>query len=202
MTIDGHPLVLFRTTTGPGWVIDNWRELSHPIGHDFRTGAVFTGRMSFAEGEHLAPFWRNIYGVAWEVEPDPDPVARFHEALRQGRERAAERMGGDMQSAQVWPPPGARTLLALVNGHDSRAGWARWIWQRGEPVAVQQDGDLLAGRLLPDFEDPTATRAWAHRQGWASVIEAGLGRGSPQRLALPRPPSALVGAAAHCPTAV
>lgn len=85
-------LVLAGVLEAPLMVVDLWED---PLGRrPRRLQAVVTVRpgISLATAE---PFLSEWSALAWETDPDPDPRARFIEALRQGHLRARERLTGE-----------------------------------------------------------------------------------------------------------
>ena len=65
-----------------------------------------------------------------------------------------------MAFQQVWPPADALTLVAILAPNDTRPGWVRWTWLPALPDVVMHGTPhtMLAGRDVPDFSDPLATR--------------------------------------------
>lgn len=104
-TVQGRHFVLLDTVETPLLVADVWRDLGHSLGHVFGTGVVVLVRpqVPYATVEPFIPFG-HLYGLGWEVEQMPqDPVERFHEALRQERLRAQERLTGTTGLATTSP---------------------------------------------------------------------------------------------------
>ena len=96
ITIDGRSLTLLATVESPMFTQDTWRDPAQPVNDPFAVGVVMLVRPRLALAT-VNPFipWGGLYGIAWEVEPPRDPVARFQEAHRQACLRAEERMTGD-----------------------------------------------------------------------------------------------------------
>lgn len=102
-TIQGHRVRLLTSRRAPGLLLDTWEDLGQPVGTVFRVGVVATVQPGLeATAEPFMP-WADTYAVGYVPRPDPDPAARFLEALRQERKRAAERLGGPVHFEQVWP---------------------------------------------------------------------------------------------------
>jgi hypothetical protein len=99
-TIQGHRVRLLAVRSAPGVVLDIWEDSDQPVGSVFRVGvvAVVTDGSDGTRNPFLP--WGAMYAVAYAAQPDPDPVKRFLEALRQERERAAERLGGPSTSSR------------------------------------------------------------------------------------------------------
>ena len=94
--VQGIRVELLSTVDAPGFVYDTWLKPDEPVGSWRRTGAVVSVRpwMSRAGADPFIP-WAFLYGVAWDVEPDPDPVARFEETVRQEYQRMLDRQEAD-----------------------------------------------------------------------------------------------------------
>lgn len=100
-TIQGHRVRLLSSRQAPGVRLETWEDLGQPVGTVFRVGVVATIQPGLeATAEPFMP-WADTYAVGYVAHPDPDPVGRFLEALRQERARTAERLGGPLEFHQV-----------------------------------------------------------------------------------------------------
>ncbi|NHC24126.1 hypothetical protein G6553_13215 [Nocardioides sp. IC4_145] len=100
-TIQGHRMRLLSFRQASGVLLGTWEDLGQPVGSVFRVGVVAT--IEPVQETTAEPFmpWTHTYAVGYVPRPDPNPAARFLEALRQ--ERAAERLGGPVVREQIWP---------------------------------------------------------------------------------------------------
>lgn len=167
--IDGRPVRLLGTREAPGAIIDTWMALDEAADSVDRTGVVVTVR----GGQEIAaePFhgWAGNYGFAVVSAPADDAVARFQVALRQAHRRYEERMS-DGQFSQVWPPPGAPSLVGVVTEGDTRDGWLRITWLPDGTVTVQGPAEWT--RLVPADRSWASVLRWAQGAGFASIFPA------------------------------
>lgn len=158
---------LTGTTWGQGWVIDTWQDLNASPGALSwqRAGAIVT--VAPWAMEAVAPFTPEWWGWSVTHPPAGDPAARWVEAMTQGESRQQERLNEPTQWDQVWPPPDAPNLLALVDPDDTRKGWARWTWMPDGDVVLQHGGGILDGLTLPlPWGDHASVSTWVARHGW------------------------------------
>lgn len=163
-------MATFRVSESAPWgVLDHWIWNGNPLGVFTVTSdhAIGEDWLSDAMGDH-----RDNHGLAVVDTVAANPADRLREALAQSQQRQEVRLGGHMQSEQVWPPPGADTIVILKVAGDSRQGWLRVTWDSGE-VHVQGDATApgrspMQQEIGPDVEmtDREVVRAWAIRRDY------------------------------------
>lgn len=168
---------LLSTVDGVGWVADTWEALdADPAVSWQRVGVVFTVR-PWAE-QAAQPFldWGVNFGYSVVDVPADTAARRFEVAIGDGRRRAEERMTGG-SFGQVWPPPGAPSLVASVTAGDTRDGWLRVTWLPDGAVTVQGAGEHM--RDVPLDRSWGSLTAWAYRAGVFATISE---QNSPQQV--------------------
>lgn len=104
-TIRGRRVRLLESWEAPGLVLDRWEDPAEPCGSWRSIGVVVLvtdgGSHSVDEDPNMP--WGDTWAMGYTPYPSEDPVERFREAIRQERERAAERLGGPITWEQIGP---------------------------------------------------------------------------------------------------